>query len=253
MPVKSTTTPHATPSDEARAELAPTGTLRLAFPQASALYVTRDPATGELRGVSMDLGAALAERLGVPFEAKPYKAVRELIADTGKSAWDVATIVMEDERRKTFDYSRAYLEADSTYLVPAGSAIEKVADADKPGVRIGVAENSAFDLFLARFVKQATLVRFGGVGAAFDGLANNECDLVAAPRQVLATALPRFAGARILDDWFDKAFCGVAVPKGRQAAGLAFVNAFLDEAIRSGFIAGVIARAGMKGAKVPAA
>ncbi len=247
------TTPHATPSAEARAELAPTGKLRLAFPQASALYVTPDPATGTLRGVSMDLGAALAGRLGVPFEAKPYKAVRELIADTGKGEWDVATIVMEDERRKTFDYSRAYLEANSTYLVPAGSATQKVADADMPGIRIGVAENSAFDLFLTRFVREATLVRFGGVGAAFDGLADNACDLVAAPRQVLATALPRFAGARILGDWFDKAFCGVAVPKGKQAAALVFVNAFLDEAIRSGFIAGAIARAGMQGAAVPEA
>ena len=146
-------TPHATPSDQARAELAPNGTLRLAFPQASALYITRDPATGTLRGVSMDLGAALAERLGVPFDAKPYKAVRELIADTGKGAWDIATIVIEDERRKIFDFSRAYLEADSTYLVPAGSTIQKIADADKPGIRIGVAENSAFDLFLTRFVK----------------------------------------------------------------------------------------------------
>ncbi len=247
-----TTTAHATPSREARADLAPTGTLRLAFPQASALYVTRDPASGELRGLSMDLGAALAERLGVPFEAKPYKAVRELIAHTGKGAWDVATIVMEEERRKTFDYSRAYLEADSTYLVPARSAVHKVADADKPGTRIGVAENSAFDLFLTRFVKEATLVRFGGVGAAFDGLASGACDLVAAPRQVLATAVTRFAGSRILDDWFDKAFVGVAVPKGGQAAGLAFVNAFLDEMVRSGFIAAAIERAGMQGAKVPA-
>jgi polar amino acid transport system substrate-binding protein len=249
-PVNVNATQHAMPSDEARADLAPRGKLRLAFPAASALYVTRDPATGQLRGVSMDLGAALAERLGVPFEAKPYKAVRELIADTGKDAWDIATIVMEDERRKTFDYSRAYLEADSTYLVPAGSAIGKVADADRSGIRIGVAENSAFDLFLTRFVKQATLVRFGGVGAAFDGLRDHECDLVAAPRQVLATAQGRFPGSRILDDWFDKAFVGIAVPKGTQAAGLAFVNAFLAEAIAAGFIAAAIARAGMKGAKV---
>ncbi len=244
------TTQRAMPSAQARAELAPRGRLRLAFPAASALYVTRDPASGELRGVSTDLGAALAARLGVPFEGKPYKAVRELIADTDKDEWDLATIVMEDERRKTFDYSRGYLEANSTYLVPAGSSIEKVADADRPDTRIGVAENSAFDLFLTRFVKQATLVRFGGVGAAFDGLANNECDLVAAPRQVLATAQGRFAGSRILDDWFDKAFVGIAVPKGQQAAGLAFVNAFLDEVIRSGFIAEAITRAGMKGAKV---
>ncbi|HVZ51499.1 MAG TPA: transporter substrate-binding domain-containing protein [Pseudolabrys sp.] len=242
----------ALPSAQARAELAPHGTLRLAFPQASALYVTRDPASGQLRGLSMDLGTELAARLGVPFEAKPYKAVRELIADTGQDQWDVATIVMEDDRRKMFDYSRAYLEADSTYLVPAGSPIGQVGDADKPQIRIGVAENSAFDLFLTRAVKQAVLVRFGGVGAAFDGLQAGACDLVAAPRQVLATAQGRFAGSRILDDWFDRAFVGIAVPKGRQAAGLAFVNAYLAEAIASGFIAQAIARAGMKGAKVAA-
>ena len=110
--------------------------------------------------------------------------------------------------------------------MPAGSTIQKVADADKPGTRIGVAEKSAFDLFLTRFIKQATLVRFGGVGAAFEGLSKNECDLVAAPRQVLATAQGRFAGSRILDDWFDMAYVGVAVPKGQQAAGLAFINGF---------------------------
>jgi polar amino acid transport system substrate-binding protein len=248
--VSTDTRQHAMPSDEARADLAPQGKLRLAFPAASALYVTRDPVTGDLRGVSIDLGAALATRLGVAFEVKPYRAVRELVADTSKGEWDIATIVMEDERRKTFDYSRAYLDADSTYLVPAGSAIQKVADADKPGTRIGVAENSAFDLFLTRFVKQAKLIRFGGVGAAFDGLGNNECDLVAAPRQVLVAAQGRFAGSRILNDWFDKAFVGVAVPKGSRAAGLGFVNTFLDEAVRSGFIAEAIARAGMKGAKV---
>ncbi len=244
------TTQRAVPSEAARAELAPHNRLRLAFPVGSALYVRRDPASGELRGVSMDLGKELAVRLGVPFEAKPYGAVRELIADTGKDEWDIATIVMEDERRKTFDYSRAYLEADSTYLVPAGSMIRKVADADKPGIRVGVAEKSAFDLFLTRFIKQATLVRFGGVTVAFDGLGKDECDLVAAPRQVLATAQDRFPGSRILDDWFDKAYVGVAVPKGQQSAGLAFVNQVLDEAVRSGFVAQAIARAGMKGAKV---
>jgi polar amino acid transport system substrate-binding protein len=250
-PVNSDSNPAAPPSDAARAELAPHGRLRLAFPAASALYVTKDPATGALKGVSMDIGAELAARLGVAFEPLPCAAVRDLIAATGADKWDIATIVMEAERAKTFDYSRAYIEADSTYLVPAGSPIRAVADADKPGMRIGVAVKSAFDNFLTRTIRHASLVRYPGVAAAFEGLRGNESDAVAAPRQVLAAAQARFPGSRILDDWFDVARVGIVVPKGRQAAGLAFVDAFITQAIASGWIAESIARAGMKGAKVP--
>ena len=135
--------------------------------------------------------------------------------------------------------------------MPAGSVIHTVAEADKPGTRIGVAEKSAFDNFLTRTIKQATLVRYPGVGAAFEGLRANESDAVAAPRQVLTAAQGKFPGSRILDDWFDVARVGIVVPKGRQAAGLAYVNAFLSEAIALGWIAQAIERAGMKGAKVP--
>ena len=243
--------PAAPPSAAARAELAPHGKLRLAFPVASALYVTKDPATGALKGLSLDLGEALAARLGVPFEPLPCPSVRDLLAATGADRWDIATIIMEAEREKTFDYSKPYLEADSTYLVPAGSAIHTVAEADKSGTRIGVAENSAFDNFLSREIKHATLVRYPGVGAAFEGLRANESDAVAAPRQVLAAAQGKFPESRILDDWFDLARVGVVVPKGRQAIGLAYVNAFLSEAISLGWMAQAIERAGVKGAKVP--
>ena len=165
--------PAGPPSPEARADLAPHGKLRLAFPAASALYVTKDPVTGALKGVSMDIGTELAARLGVPFEPLPCTAVRDLIAATGADRWDIATIVMEAERAETFDYSRAYIEADSTYLVPAGSAIRAVAEADKPGTRIGVAVKSAFDNFLTRTIKNATLVRYPGVAAAFERLARS--------------------------------------------------------------------------------
>lgn len=244
---------HSSPSDGARRELAPQGKLRLAFPVGSALYVTRDPADGALRGVSIDLGNALAVRLDVPFEALPYGSVRELIDATGTGAWDVATLVMEDGRRSILDYTRAYLEADSTYLVPAGSAVRVVADADKAGARIGVAEKSAFDLFLTRTIHQATLVRFQGVAAAFEGLKAGACDMVAAPRQVLAAAQGRFPGSRILADWFDVARVGMAVPKGRQAQGLAYLDRFLEDAIGSGWIEQAVTRARMQGVKVPSA
>ncbi len=234
-----------------RAELAPHGKLRLAFPVASALYVTKDAATGALRGLSMDIGAELARRLGVPFEPLPCATVRDLIDATAADTWDVATIVKEAERETIFDYSRVYLEADSTYLVPAGSAIVTIADVDRPGTRIAVAEKSAFDLFLSRNLKEATLTRHAGVGAALEAMRAGNAEAVAAPRQVLMAAQPRFPRARILDGWFDVAHIGVVVPKGTRAAGLAYINEFLNEAIASGWIAEAMQRTGLKGTKVP--
>lgn len=243
----------AQPSDAARADLAPHGKLRVAFPRASALYVTKDTATGALRGMTTDIGAALAVRLGVPFEPQPYPAVRDLIAVTGMDRWDLATIVHEAEREAMFDFSRPYMEADSTYLVPDSSAIRSVADADKPGIRIGAAAKSAFANFLARTIRQATLVQYPGIGAVYEGFRAGEIDVVAAPRQVLAAARGSFPDARILDDWFDVARVAIVVPKGRQSAGLAFVNDFIADAIASGWIARAIARSGLAGVKVPAA
>ncbi|MGQ0654001.1 MAG: hypothetical protein ACT4P4_17350 [Betaproteobacteria bacterium] len=54
--------------DAARAELAPTGKLRAGMNTGNTLFTTRDPASGERRGVSVDLMRELASRLGVPLE-----------------------------------------------------------------------------------------------------------------------------------------------------------------------------------------
>jgi polar amino acid transport system substrate-binding protein len=237
------------PSPAARAELIPRGTLRVAFPVASALYVVRDPATASLRGVSIEIGKELAARFGVPFEARPYATVRDLIHAIDEDEWDLATVVVEHEREAVLDFSAPYLEADSTYLVPTDSPIRNVPDADVPGVRIGVAERSAFDLFLTRTLKHARLVRYPGVTAAFEGFKAKENDAVAAPRPVLASALATIPPARILDDRFDVARVGIAMKKGRSRATLAFVNDFVAELMTSGWLLQAIERSGIAGVR----
>jgi polar amino acid transport system substrate-binding protein len=238
------------PSAAARAELAPRGTLRVAFPVASPLYVVKDPATGSLRGVSIEIGTELAKRLGVPFEARPYTTVGDLIRATGADEWDLATVVLEHDREAVLDFSPPYLEADSTYLVPQDSRVRSVPDADVAGFRIGVAERSAFDLFLARTLKHARLVRYPGVAAAVEGFKAKENDAIAAPRPVLAAALSKIPPARILDDCFDVARAAIAMRKGRGRAALGFVNAFVAEVMANGWISETIARSGITGIRI---
>src|SRR5437764_694373 len=55
-----------TPSSTVLADLAPTGALRFAMPLDNSALVTKDAATGELRGVAADLARTLVARLGVP-------------------------------------------------------------------------------------------------------------------------------------------------------------------------------------------
>jgi hypothetical protein len=69
------------PDEQARRELAPTGKLRVGIgvgAAPSAFWATRDPATGRPRGVTVALGQALADRLGVPLELVAYPGARIL-------------------------------------------------------------------------------------------------------------------------------------------------------------------------------
>jgi polar amino acid transport system substrate-binding protein len=238
------------PSASARSELTAYGKLRVAFPVASALYVVQDPINGRLSGVSPEIGSELAARLDVPFEPRPYATVRDLIQATHRGEWDIATIVIESERAKLLDFTKPYLEADSTFMVPLGSEIKNIADADVEGIRIGVAERSAFDLQLTRMIKHATLVRYPGVKSAFRGFKLKENDAVAAPRPVLAASLSEIPLARILDDKFDVAKVGLAIPKNHNSASLVFLDAFIDEVLMSGWLLQAIDRSGIVGIRI---
>jgi polar amino acid transport system substrate-binding protein len=176
--------------------------------------------------------------------------VGDLIRATNAVGWHLATAVAEHDREAALDFSPPYLEADSTYLVPQDSRVRSVPDADVAGFRIGVAERSAFDLFLARTLKHARLVRYPGVAAAVEGFKAKENDAIAAPRPVLAAALSKIPPARILDDCFDVARAAIAMRKGRGRAALGFVNAFVAEVMANGWISETIARSGIAGLRI---
>ncbi|HEY5167752.1 MAG TPA: amino acid ABC transporter substrate-binding protein, partial [Pseudolabrys sp.] len=62
-------------------ELVPTGKLRVAIavaPAPSALYAVKDATRGKFRGVTVDLGTALAKKLGVPVEFLAHLASGEI-------------------------------------------------------------------------------------------------------------------------------------------------------------------------------
>src|SRR5262245_23539876 len=89
---------------EPRADVAPQGKLRVAF-LLGPIHAAKDRSTGELKGVAIDLGQALAGRIGVPFEPVAYPALPDMLAAAGTGAWDVALTGINRERAALLDFS----------------------------------------------------------------------------------------------------------------------------------------------------
>ncbi|MEQ9125197.1 MAG: ABC transporter substrate-binding protein [Alphaproteobacteria bacterium] len=228
------------------AQLAPTGVLRAAINLGNFLLVTSKAPNGDPAGVSPDMAAEIARRIGVEVKYVPMATPGEISDTAGQDVWDIGNIGAEPKRAEVMDFTAAYAEIQSTYLVPAGSPIQRIEDVDKPGVRIAVSARSAYDLWLERNIKNAELVRAEGLDASYDLFVKGGLDVLAGLRPRLADDVKRLPGARVLDGQFSAVQQAVGCGKGRPEAA-AFLKDFVEEAKASGFVADLIAKHGVEG------
>ena len=237
----------------ARGDLAPTGTLRAGINYGNFILATRDPATGQPRGVAVDLLEDLGRRLGVPATVVAYDTVAAMVDAAPSGAWDVAFLGSDPAREKVMAFTAAYLEIEATYLVPAGSRLRAAAEVDAAGVRVAAPARANYELYLGRHLRHAQLVSTASAEAAFELLATGKVDALAGLRQGLLDQVDRLPGSRLVDGRFMAVQQSIAVPRGRDA-GLAFLRAVVEEAKASGLVARAIARTGARGVSVaPAA
>jgi polar amino acid transport system substrate-binding protein len=232
-----------------RSELAPSGTLRVGLNHGNFLLVTPGSSASDPRGVAPDVARELARRLGVPVEFSKFETAGALGDAVKTGAWDVAFLGAEPQRATEIAFTAAYLEIPATYLVPAGSPISSIADVDREGVRIAVAEKSAYELWLSRNIKQARLVLTKGIDASFDTFVKDKLEVLSGLRPRLLTDVQKLPGARILDGQFTAVQQAVGTPKAR-ATGAAFLRTFVEEVKASGFVGEAITRNGSKGVTV---
>src|SRR5574341_954931 len=204
-------TPQISPT--ARSELAPTGKLRVGINHGNFLLVTPGSSETDPRGVAPDLGRELGRRLGVPVQFVSFDTAGKLSGAVRTGAWDVAFLGAEPQRAGDIAFTAAYLEIPSTYLVPAGSPLRSVADVDREGVRIAVAEQSAYGLFLSRSVKHARLVLTTGLDASFNAFVAEKLDALAGLKPRLLMDVEKLPGARVLDGQFTAVQQAIGTPK----------------------------------------
>jgi polar amino acid transport system substrate-binding protein len=240
---------NAQTTDSRVADLVRTGKLRVGVGVVAPHWAIKDPQTGELRGVAVDIARTLATRLKIELVAVEYPSPPAVLGGLKDSAWDVGFLAIDPSRATVVDFSPPYLQIDATYLVPDGSSIRNVTDADQPGVRIAVTNKSVEEIVLSRSLKQAELRSVDTISAGFDLLRAGNADVLAAPRPALLPLSNRLPGSRVLVDRFHAAFGAMAVPKG-QTGRLAYIAEFIEEAKASGLVQQAIERAGVRGVQV---
>ncbi|MBI3514756.1 MAG: transporter substrate-binding domain-containing protein [Proteobacteria bacterium] len=228
-------------SEAAKSELAPTGVLRAAINMSNFLLVTGKTAAGDPQGVSPDMAAEIARRLGVPLKYLPYPKPGELADDAGKGVWDIGLIGAEPQRAEQIAFTAAYVEIEATYLVPAGSPIKTIAEVDRAGVRIAVTARSAYELWLARNIKHATLLRSDSLDAALKQFVDEKLEALAGLRPRLLTDIAKLPGARILDGQFSAVQQAVGTPR-KNTAGAKFLAEVVEDVKKSGLVASLIQR-----------
>lgn len=232
-----------------RAELAPTGKLRVGINHGNFLLVTPGSSASDPRGVAPDLARELGQRLGLPVEFSKFETAGTLADAVRTGAWDVAFLGAEPQRASEIAFTAAYLEIPATYLVPAGSPIRSIADVDRDGVRIAVSEKSAYELYLSRNIKHARLVLTRGIDASLEAFVTQKLEVLSGLRPRLLMDVEKLPGARLLDGQFTAVQQAIGTPKAREAAAR-YLRAFVEEVKASGLVAEAISRNDVQGVSV---
>jgi len=234
----------------ARAELAPGGMLRIGLNMQNFLLVKRDPASGAPVGIVPDLARELARLSGLRHVFVEFDTAGKLADSAGAGVWDIGFLAAEPARAREISFTPAYLEIEATYLVPAGSAIRSLAEVDRTGVRIAAAEKSAYDLYLSRTLKHATLVRTPGIDASYERFVAERLEALAGLKARLVADAEKLPGSRVLEGRFTAVQQAIGAPAGRGDAGSAWLREFAAHAKTAGLVAQAIARHGVRGVAV---
>jgi polar amino acid transport system substrate-binding protein len=230
-------------------QLAPDGTIRAALNFANPVLATRAEAEGQPGGIAAELARELGRRLGVPVEYRPYDSAAAMADAAPKGEWDIAFLAADPAREAAIAFTAPYLELEATYLVPADSRFRALADLDAEGVRIAARPRSAYDLFLRRSLRRATLVYPEGSEADLDVLTSGRADAMAGLTHMLVGSAADVPGLRVIEGRFASMQQAIGVPQGRPAAA-AYLREFVEQVKASGFVASLIAASGAPGVAV---
>jgi polar amino acid transport system substrate-binding protein len=240
---------NSSPSPDVVRALAPSGTLRAAINFGNPILANKDAKTGEPFGVSIDIARELGKRLNVPVELVTFTSAGKVVDAVSANEVSIAFVAIDPVRATTTAYTAPYVIIEGAYLVRENSPLRDNAEVDRAETRVVVGRGSAYDLYLTREIKNATLVRAPTSPLVTDEMLKQNLEVAAGVRQQLEADALRVGGVRLLPGRFMVINQALAMPVARAGAS-DFLKAFIEDLKVSGFVAKALERHGIKGALV---
>ena len=231
---------------------APTGSLRVGINLGNPVLASEDAATKQLSGVSVDIANEIGKRINLPTQLIPFKSASATVDGIKNGELDMVFVAIDPVRGADINYTPAYIQIEGAYMVKASSPLKSNIEVDVAGTEIVVGKGSAYDLYLTREIKNATLLRAASSQAVIDDFMAGKGNVAAGVKQQLESDAKRYEGLRMLPGRFMVINQSIGIPKARPdfAKTTAYLSEVITQLKQSGFIVNSMQRHHIQGAKV---
>lgn len=227
----------------------PTGKLRASINLGNPILAHADDA-GHAQGVSVDLAAELARLLGAELELVVFDTAGKSVEAVAAEQADIGFFAIDPIRGADIAFTAPYVLIEGYYLVKQDSPLTTNAQVDAAQNRVVVGKGSAYDLFLTRELKRATILRAPSSPTVVATFLTENADVAAGVKQQLEADAERAGGLRLLDQRFMVIQQAMGLPKSRNTDAAVFLRHFVEQMKSSGFVAAALKHHNVKGASV---
>jgi polar amino acid transport system substrate-binding protein len=231
---------------------APSGTLRVGINLGNPVLASEDTATKQVSGISVDIANEIGKRINLPIQLIPFRSAGATVDGIKNGELDMVFVAIDPVRGADISYTPAYIQIEGAYMVKASSPLKSNVEVDVAGTEIVVGKGSAYDLYLTREMKNATLLRAASSQAVIDDFMSGKGNVAAGVKQQLESDAKRYEGLRMLPGRFMVINQSIGISKARP--DFEKTTAYLSEVIaqlkQSGFVANSMQRHHIQGAKV---
>jgi len=238
------------PSKELLQTIAPTGKLRASINVGNPILANKDPVSGKPFGVSIDLANAFAKQLGLEIELVVFDSAGKSVEAVTQEQADIGFFAIDPLRGEGITFTAAYVLIEGSYLVKNDSPIQQNDQVDSKGNRIVVGKGSAYDLFLAREIQSAEIVRAPTSPTVVDVFLEGAYEVAAGVTQQLQADAIKNPGLRLLPGRFMVINQAMGLPKSRGEEAALLLSQFVEEMKANHFVAEALKKHHIQGASV---
>lgn len=231
-------------------QIAPRGVLRASINVGNPVLASRADPGSDPHGVSVDLASAFAGRLGLALQLVVFDSAGKSVEAVARGDADIGFFALDPARGAHLRFTAPYVLIHGAYLVHETSQLCAMDEVDRPGHRVVVGKGSAYDLYLSRALKEATIERAPTSPTVVEEFLRTGADIAAGVRQQLEADCGRFPDLRLLPGNFMTIQQAIGVPAVCSDDALTILRQFVEDMKADNFVARALKRHSITGARV---